>query len=96
MISEAPGQEKFARYQKDGHDTWFGLWIFSAEDLRLDLVEVGPPALKLKLNAPAAKPETVSVQTGDFPYLSPLPGSISRKQPSRRHAHDDRCGRRQD
>jgi hypothetical protein len=72
-----PGQEKVARYQKDGHDSWFGLWIFSAEDLRLDLVEVGPPTLKMKLNAPAAKPEVVSVGTGDFPYLSPLPGSIA-------------------
>jgi outer membrane protein OmpA-like peptidoglycan-associated protein len=77
VISEAAGQEKFARYQKDGHDSWLGLWINSAEDLRLDLVEVGPPALKLKLNAPAAKPEVVSVKTGDFPYLSPLPGSTA-------------------
>ncbi len=76
VISDLAGQEKFARYQKDGHDSWFGLWVNSAEDLRLDLVEVGPPALKLKLNAPAAKPEVVSVGTGDFPYLSALPGSI--------------------
>ncbi|MGA2133303.1 MAG: hypothetical protein ABSH50_13495 [Bryobacteraceae bacterium] len=63
VISELPGQEKFARYQKDGHDTWFGLWILNAEELRLDLVEVGPPALKLKLKAPAAEPETVSART---------------------------------
>jgi len=75
VVSDLAGQEKFARYQKDGHDTWFGLWIFNAEELRLDLVEVGLPALKLKLNAPAAKPEVVSVESGDFPYLSPMPGS---------------------
>jgi outer membrane protein OmpA-like peptidoglycan-associated protein len=75
VLSDSAGQEKVARYQKDGHDSWFGLWIFSAEDLRLDLVEVGPPSLKMRLTKPAAKPETVNVKTGDFPYLSPLPGS---------------------
>jgi outer membrane protein OmpA-like peptidoglycan-associated protein len=75
IISEPGGGEKVARYQKDGHDSWFGLWIFSANDLRSDLVEVGPPTLKMKLNPPAAKPEVVSSNAGDFPYLSPIPGS---------------------
>jgi len=75
VLSDSAGQEKVAHYQKDGHDSWFGLWIFSAEDLRLDLVEVGPPSLKMSLTKPAAKPEVVNVDTGDFPYLSPLPGS---------------------
>ncbi len=75
ILSDSAGHEKVARYQKDGRDSWFGLWIFSADDLRLDLVEVGPPALKMKLNAPAPKPEVVSDKTGDFPYLSPIPGS---------------------
>jgi outer membrane protein OmpA-like peptidoglycan-associated protein len=75
VLSDSAGREKVARYQKDGHDSWFGLWIFSPDDLRLDLVEVGPPTLKMKLNAPAAKPEVVSVNTGDFPYLPPIPGS---------------------
>jgi OOP family OmpA-OmpF porin len=76
VLSDSAGQEKVARYRKDGHDSWFGLWIFSADDLRLDLVEVGPLSLKLSLTKPAAKPEVVDVKTGDFPYLSPLPGSI--------------------
>ena len=75
VISEPAGGEKVARYQKDGHNSWFGLWIFSADDLRSDLVEVGPPTLKMKLNPPPAKPEVVSPNTGDFPYLSPIPGS---------------------
>jgi hypothetical protein len=69
VLSDPAGREKVARYQKDGHDTWFGLWILSAEDMRLDLVDVGPPNLKMKLNPPAAKPEVVSVRTGDFPYF---------------------------
>jgi len=77
IISDPAGREKVARYRKDGHDTWFGLWIFSADDLRSDLVEVGPPTLQMKLNAPAAKPEVVSVNTGDFPFLSPIPGSTA-------------------
>jgi outer membrane protein OmpA-like peptidoglycan-associated protein len=75
VLSDSTGQEKVARYRKDGHDSWFGLWIFSADDLRLDLVEVSPPSLKMSLAKPAAKPEVVDVTTGDFPYLSPLPGS---------------------
>jgi len=75
VISEPAGGEKVARYQKDGHDSWFGLWILSADDLRSDLVEVGPPTLKMKLNPPSARPEVVSPNTGDFPYLSPIPGS---------------------
>lgn len=75
VLSDSAGHEKVARYQKDGHDTWFGLWIFGTDDLRLDLVEVGPPTLKMKLAVPAAKPEAVSVQSGDFPYLTPIPGS---------------------
>src|SRR5208282_4605110 len=75
VLSDDAGHEKIARYQKDGHDSWIGLWIFGAEDLRLDLVEVGSPTLKMKLTAPAANPEVVSVKTGDFPYLSRIPGS---------------------
>jgi len=74
-VSDAAGQAKVARYQKDGHDTWINLWIFNASDLRMDLVEVGPPSLKLTLTKPAAKPETVAAETGDFPYLGPIPGS---------------------
>jgi outer membrane protein OmpA-like peptidoglycan-associated protein len=52
-------------------------WVFSADDIRLDLVEVSPlpPALKLTLNKPAAKPETVNDSSGDFPYLPPILGS---------------------
>jgi hypothetical protein len=75
FVSDVPGQEKIARYQKDGHDTWFGMWVFGADDLRLDLVEVGSPTIRLKLQRPAAKPETINPESGDFPYLAPIPGS---------------------
>ena len=67
--------EATMRYQKNGKDAWATLSIFSSDDMRLDLVELGPPALKLTLKPPAATPETISVNSGDFPYLLPVPGS---------------------
>jgi OmpA-OmpF porin, OOP family len=77
FFPDRPGQPKTARYQKNGHDSWIMLWLMTTDDIRLDLVEVGPlpPSLKLTLKKPAAKSEPVNVETGDFPYLSPIPGS---------------------
>jgi outer membrane protein OmpA-like peptidoglycan-associated protein len=63
------------RYQKNGKNTWATLSIFDAGDMRMDLVEVGPPTLKFTLKPPAATPENISADSGDFPYLAPLPGS---------------------
>ena len=77
FFRDVPGQPKTARYQKDGHDSWMMLWVNAADDLRLDLVEVGPPTVTLTLKKPAPTPETVSVETGDFPYLAPIPGSTA-------------------
>jgi outer membrane protein OmpA-like peptidoglycan-associated protein len=76
FFRDAPGQAKTARYQKNGLDSWILIWVFSADDIRYDVVEAGPlPAsLKLALTKPAAKPETVTPATGDFPYLSPMAG----------------------
>jgi OmpA-OmpF porin, OOP family len=75
MFSDVPGQGRLARYQRDGHDSWLGIFVFGATDIRCDLVEVGNAPLKLTLQKPAAKPETVNPERGDFPYLAPLPGS---------------------
>jgi outer membrane protein OmpA-like peptidoglycan-associated protein len=63
------------RYQKNGKDAWGTLTLFNPGDLRMDLVEVGTSATKLALKAPASKPEKIDPDHGDFPYLSPLPGS---------------------
>ena len=38
------------RYQKNGKDAWASLGIFSADDMRMDFVEVGPPTLKFTLS----------------------------------------------
>jgi OmpA-OmpF porin, OOP family len=78
FFRDEPGQAKTARYQKDGHDSWMMLWLFGSDDMRFDLVEVAPLTVKLTLNKPAAKPETVTPETGDFPYLGPIPGSTPR------------------
>ena len=75
MYSDVVGQGRLARYQKDGHDTWLGIFVFGATDIRADLVEVGKVPVKLTLQKPAAKPETVNPESGNFPYLAPLPGS---------------------
>lgn len=56
---------------------WASLVFFGADDVRMDLVEVGAATLKLTLKVPAATPEKVSAESGDFPYLLPLPGSIA-------------------
>lgn len=63
------------RYQKNGKDAWAGMSIYGSNDIRVDIIEIASIALKLTLKAPAATPEKISPTTGDFPYLSPLPGS---------------------
>lgn len=61
--------------QKDGTDSWIWLEVFGSQDIRLDLVQVGPQPLVFALQKPAAEPETVT-DDGDFPYLMPLPGAV--------------------
>ena len=75
FFRDEAGQPKTARYQKNGKDSWMMLWLQGANDMRFDLVEAAPLTVKLTLNKPAAKPETVSETSGDFPYLGPIPGS---------------------
>jgi outer membrane protein OmpA-like peptidoglycan-associated protein len=75
FLPEERGQAKIGRYQKDGHNTWLMLWAFANDDMRLDLVEVGPCPVSVKIPKPAEKPETVSADSGNFPFLPPIPGS---------------------
>ncbi|MBV9991742.1 MAG: OmpA family protein [Alphaproteobacteria bacterium] len=63
------------RRQKDGKDVWGYIKIFGRDDLRMDIVEAGGPPQTLVAAPPAATPQKVSVEKGDFPYLPPLPGS---------------------
>lgn len=43
--------------------------------VKIDMVLVGPPPFSLTLAQPASTPEKVDATKGDFPYLTPLPGS---------------------
>jgi len=63
------------RREKDGKDVWGYLKIFGRDDLRMDVVEAGGPPQTLIVPPPAATPEKISVEKGDFPYLPSLPGS---------------------
>lgn len=58
-----------------GRDAWFRVTLFDANDIRIDLVEVGENRLKLSLKPPAAKPEPVKADGTPFPYLPPPPGA---------------------
>ena len=62
------------RRQKDGIDSWIMVEVFGSQDIRLDLVEVGPQPMSFALQKPAAEPEEIT-SDGDFPYLAPLPGA---------------------
>lgn len=63
------------RYQKNGKDAWADFAVFGSTDIRLNVVEIRPQPMKFALPPPAASPEAVSADSGDFPYLMPLPGS---------------------
>ena len=58
-----------------GIDGWAVLAIYNRDDVRLDIVEAGPPSLTLVAAPPSPTPEKVSIDSGDFPYIPPLPNS---------------------
>jgi len=61
-------------YAKNGVEAWANMDNdFSI--FRLDVIEVAPLPFTLTLTAPAATPEEIATDKGDFPYLAPLPGS---------------------
>jgi hypothetical protein len=75
VLSDPPGQSRVLRYQKNGHDAWLTIWFFQTDDVRFDMIEIAPCPVKLTLKAPAAKPETITDQTKEFPYLASMPGT---------------------
>ena len=50
-------------------------WTTTFQIFRLDVIEIAPLPFTLTLAAPAATPEKIATDKGDFPYLAPLPGS---------------------
>ncbi len=72
LVNEAGSRVLHLR--ANGVDAWMKLDIFSSEDVRVSLIEVGSQELKLTLPSPAAQPESVPAG-GDFPFLGRVPGS---------------------
>jgi len=62
-------------YAKNGVQAWANVDPSYVPLLRLDVIEVTPLPFTFALPAPAATPEKIATDKGDFPYLPPLPGS---------------------
>jgi len=83
VVSEIPngGFLVVLRYNQNGVEAWANAVMDdSANPIRMmvDLVEIAPPPIKLTLVEPAATPERLPApDSGEFPYLAPLPGSVS-------------------
>ena len=72
--SRAGGFLEVMQYAKDGVQAWANVDTDFAF-FRLDVIEIAPLPFTLTLAAPAAPPEKIAPDKGDFPYLAPLPGS---------------------
>ncbi|MBF0296111.1 MAG: OmpA family protein [Magnetococcales bacterium] len=78
VVHEFPDSSPLAvtlRLQRDGKALWGYLQIGQPREMRLELVETGAGVRKHALKPPAAKPEVLADASGDFPFLTPLPGS---------------------
>lgn len=57
-------------------DTWAAVDMLPGGNvIKIDMIVVGPPSISLTLAAPAATPEKLETEKGDFPYLKPMSGS---------------------
>src|SRR5260370_38731319 len=70
----AGGFLEVLQYAKNGVQAWANVDTDFAF-FRLDVIEIAPLPFTLTLAAPAATPEKIAADKGDFPYLAPLPGS---------------------
>ena len=72
--SRAGGFLKVLQYTKNGVQACTNM-DNDAAFFRLDVIEIAPLPFTLTLTPPAATPEKIAADKGDFPYLAPLPGS---------------------
>ena len=63
------------QYAKNGVQAWANVDPGGQPNIILDVIEVTPLPFTFTLAAPAATPEKIATEKGDFPYLEPLPGS---------------------
>lgn len=61
--------------QKPNLEAWAQVSVFGPTDIRIDIVELGRPALTHVLAPPAPVPERIADEQGDIPWLKPIPGS---------------------
>jgi OmpA-OmpF porin, OOP family len=61
--------------QGGGAEAWAFFSIDDPSSIQVDIVEAGSAPRRVVLAAPAATPEWVVPESGDFPYLAPLPGA---------------------
>ena len=74
--SRGGGLLEVLQYAKNGVEAWANVDTDGSPLIfRLDVIEVAPLPFTLTLTAPAATPEKIATDKGDFPYLAPLPGS---------------------
>jgi OmpA-OmpF porin, OOP family len=74
--SRGGGMVETLQYKKDGVEAWANVDTDGSPLIfRVDVIEVGPLPFAFALPAPAATPEKIATDKGDFPYLPPLPGS---------------------
>ena len=70
------GLREILQYNKNGVEAWAYMdWDGSPIIFRFNVIEIAPLPFTLTLTAPAATPEKIETDKGDFPYLAPLPGS---------------------
>ncbi len=70
------GMVETLQYAKNGVQLWANVDTDGSPLIfRLDVIEVTPLPFTFVLAAPAATPEKIATDKGDFPYLAPLPGS---------------------
>jgi outer membrane protein OmpA-like peptidoglycan-associated protein len=70
------GLPEVLQYTKNGVEAWANVDTDGSPLLfRMDVIEIAPLPFTFTLAAPAATPEKIAAEKGDFPYLAPLPGS---------------------
>jgi hypothetical protein len=83
VVSENPNGSFLAllRYNQNGVDAWLNAVMDQTSPttvgLEMDLVEIASPPVSLTLKEPAATPEKLAPDKGDFPFLAPIPGSVA-------------------
>src|SRR5579864_5943850 len=72
----AGGFLEVLQYSKNGVQAWANVDTDGSPVIfRLDVIEIAPLPFTFTLIPPATTPEKIANDTGDFPYLAPLPGS---------------------